>query len=128
MVSALIQRSYPYLIVSYFLTEEAIELCISEELFKEYYEVLNRKKFSKYPDFVQRSEMLLAQIESKASIFNPSNRLQLIKDPDDNRLLELCAESKAGFLITGNTRDFTMQRFKRTRIVSPAEYWGKYRP
>lgn len=47
-VSALIQRGYPYLIVNDLFIESKIQLCISDDMLKEYYEVLNRKRFANY--------------------------------------------------------------------------------
>jgi putative PIN family toxin of toxin-antitoxin system len=128
LVSALIQRNYPYLVVNHFIKEGKFQLCTSEDLFLEYYEVLNRKKFSKYPDFVNKAETLLTYIATKSTMYTPKKRLQIIGDVDDNKFLELSAECRAGFLITGNTNDFTMQYYKRTQIVTPKEYWEKYCP
>jgi len=54
--------------------------------------------------------------------------LAIISDKDDNKLLELAEESKADFLITGNTNDFTIKTFRNTRIVTPKEYWDHYKP
>jgi predicted nucleic acid-binding protein len=39
----------------------------------------------------------------------------------------LAVESKADYIITGNTKDFTMTEFQGTRIVTPKEYWDLYR-
>jgi len=114
-VSALIQKSYPYLIVNQIFTGNKIELCISEQLITEYYEVLKRKKFSKYPDFVFRSETILADIERKSTLFYPKSTVQIISDQADNRLLELADESKAHFLIIGNINDFTMHFIKQQK-------------
>lgn len=127
-VSALIQRSYPYLIISELLVEGRIELCISDALLEEYYAVLNRKKFAKYLDFLNKAEILTADIESKSIRFTPKKKLTIISDKDDNKLLELADECKADFLITGNTNDFTIKKYKRTKIVSPREYWENFRP
>lgn len=69
LISALIQRSYPYQIISKLFIDQKIELCISEPVMQEYYDVLNRKKFSKYPDFIVQAEKMLAMIESKALYF-----------------------------------------------------------
>ena len=123
LVSALIQRSYPYLIVTKVFQGSKIELCISRHLMAEYYEVLNRRKFAKYPDFIIRSEVLLADIERKATFFEPRITLQIIGDLADNRLLELAAESEADFLITGNTNDFTMTSYQKTKIILPKAYY-----
>jgi len=123
LVSALIQRNYPFFIVYNYVFENLVELCISSDLFEEYLEVLNRPKFRKYPDFINKAELIIAQIESKALKFEPVQRLSIIKDDADNRLLELAEASQADFLITGNTNDFTMSHFQRTKIVSPKDYW-----
>jgi hypothetical protein len=127
LVSALIQRGYPYFIVYNYVLENLVEICISEELFSEYLTVLNRPKFSKYPDFISKAEIILAQIESKATKFSPKIKIDIIKDYDDNRLLELASEAKADFIITGNSNDFTMIEYKGTRIVNPKDYWDNFR-
>jgi uncharacterized protein len=127
-VSGLIQRSYPYLIVNNLFIEGKFELCISDDLLQEYYLVFRRRKFHKYPDFTNRAETLIADIETKSKKFSPTNRLTIISDKDDNKLLELAGECKADFLITGNTNDFTIKKYKSTKIVTPKEYWEKYQP
>lgn len=128
LVSSLIQRSHPYLIVNKFLIEQKIELCVSDEVLAEYYEVLNRKKFAQYTDFLKNAEALLADIELNANKFQPKRKLRIIRDHSDNKFLELAETSKAHFLITGNTNDFTMQVYKRTKIVTPKIYLEKYCP
>ena len=127
LISALIQRSYPNFIVYYCVLENLVEVCTSDELVEEYLDVLNRPKFSKYPDFMNKAEFVLSQIESKAINFLPKERFEIISDKNDNRLLELASEANADFIITGNTNDFTMSYFKGTRIVSPKEYWDNFR-
>jgi len=42
-------------------------------------------------------------IETKAILFTPKIRLQLISDTDDNMVLELADECIADFVITGST-------------------------
>ena len=128
IVSSLIQRNYPYKIIYELFTHNKFMLCISEELMSEYYEVLSRPKFAKFPDFFGKAENLLADIETKATKFVPSVKFDLISDKDDNMILELADECKANFIITGNTNDFTFSEFKETKIVSPKEYWENYTP
>lgn len=125
LISALIQRSYPYLILDAVLFDVNFEICLSTELFEEYIEVLHRKKFSKYPDFISRAHLLLADLELRGKLYRPTTTVTLIKDDDDNMLLELAEESKADYLITGNTNDFSITAYKRTKILSPKEFWEK---
>jgi putative PIN family toxin of toxin-antitoxin system len=94
----------------------------------EYYEVLHRPKFSRFQDFLARSEHLLADIEIKSSKFIPSIKLDIISDKNDNKIIELADECNADFVITGNSTDFTFSEYKSTKIVSPAEYWEIYKP
>lgn len=128
IVSSLIQKNYPYLIVNDLFIEAKFHLCISDELLKEYYEVLAREKFAKFPDFFAKAESLLSNIETKAIKFIPTIKLDLISDKDDNMILELADESDTDFVITGNTNDFTFSSYKNTKIVTPKEYWEFYKP
>ncbi|WP_373497306.1 putative toxin-antitoxin system toxin component, PIN family [Aquiflexum sp.] len=123
IVSLLIQRSYPYKIIHDLFIDDKFLLCVSEELMLEYYEVISRPKFVRYTDFFGRAESLLADIETKAKKFEPRIKLDLISDKDDNMILELADECHADFIITGNTKDFTFPLYKKTKIVSPKEYW-----
>jgi uncharacterized protein len=126
LVSALIHHSYPYFIVVEIFSKDDIQLCLSDELFAEYYHVLKRKKFTKYPDFFTNSLALLVDIEKRAIKYSPTIHLEIIADLDDNKLLELVETCGADFLITGNTNDFTMVEYKGTKIVSPKKYWTEY--
>lgn len=128
LVSALIQRSYPFYIVDHLFAHEDIYLCLSDELFREYYAVLNRDKFARFSDFASNAQKLLADIDIRAVKYFPTERLSVISDADDNKLLELAQTCKADYLITGNTNDFTMPSYKGTRIVTPRQYWEEHRP
>jgi uncharacterized protein len=127
-VSALIHRGFSYHIVNDLFIEGKLDLCISDEVLQEYYLVLNRKKFSKFPDFVSKAEALLVDIETKSTKFFPTTKLTIISVKDDNKFLELTDKSKANYLITGNTNDFTIKKYKKTRILTPREYWEDFKP
>ncbi len=128
MVSALIQRSYPYRIIYDLFIDEKFQLCVSDELLAEYHEVLTRRKFSKFQDFFIRAEALLADIESKSVKYFPTIKLDLISDPDDNMVLELADDCSADFVITGNTTDFIFPTHRQAKIITPREYWENYQP
>lgn len=124
-VSALIQRNYPYYIVDKVLSKEDLQLCISKELLEEYFDVLNRKKFSKFPDFFNNAQILLASIEDIGKTYKPTVKLNILTDKGDNKILELAEISKADYIITGNTTDFTISHYKRTIIVTPKQFWER---
>jgi uncharacterized protein len=125
IVSALIQKSYPFLIIDDLFLNDLIEVCISEEVLEEYLAVLHRKKFLKYPEFVVKAESFLISLEYMAIKFQPKSQLTILKDSGDDKFLELSKECHADYLITGNTTDFTMKRFGKTKIVNPKEFWER---
>ena len=123
LVSALIQRNYPHFVVDSILADKNLWLCISDNLFAEYLNVLGREKFSRFPDFYARAQTLLADIESLSLKFKPTQIVDIIRDEADNRLLELAETCGADYLITGNTSDFTMVDYKGTGIISPKDFF-----
>jgi len=54
------------------------------------------------------ANIVLKDIHDHAIFFHPKQKINVMSDPDDNMLVELASESKADYLITGNTNDFTM--------------------
>jgi putative PIN family toxin of toxin-antitoxin system len=128
LVSALIQRGYPYRIIYDLFIADKIQVCVSPPLMAEYRDVLKRPKFERFRGFTSMAEIILADIDAKSWRYYPAVTVDLISDKDDNKILELADECSADFIITGNTTDFTFPRYKLTGIVTPAEYWERYRP
>jgi putative PIN family toxin of toxin-antitoxin system len=128
IVSALIQKNYPFLIIDQLFLENKIKICLSRELMQEYFDVLSRPKFQKFPDFVNNAELILTEIGIRAETFQPKIKLEILSDKNDNKILELADESNADFIITGNTNDFTISNYKKTKILTPREYWENFRP
>jgi putative PIN family toxin of toxin-antitoxin system len=127
IVSALIQKNFPYFILHELYIDRKIQLCISDDLLAEYFEVLKRDKFNRFPNFMQTADWVLKDIQQHATMHYPQQKLEVIKDKDDNMLLELAVDCNADYLVTGNTNDFTMSVYEKTKIVSPKDYWELYR-
>ena len=126
IVSSLIQKNYPYLIVEHCIEGNAT-ICVSSPILKEYIEVIGRPKFARFPDFKTNADFLIARLNEMAETFEQKNIVDIISDEPDNRFLELAQISKADFIITGNTNDFTMNSYEKTKIVTPKEYWEEHK-
>jgi hypothetical protein len=126
IVSSLIQKNYPYLIVDHCIEGNAI-ICLSNPMLQEYLEVLGRPKFARFADFKTNADFLIARLSEMSETYEPTTKLKIIEDEPDNRLLELAQISKAVFIITGNTNDFIMEKYKGTKIVTPKEYWEEHK-
>ena len=126
VVASLISNGIPFKIINELAFENKVTVCISGPIFEEYVEVLSRPKFSVFKDFKSRAETFITKIQEVAVKFSPDIKLNVISDEADNRFLELSVYAKADYLITGNTNDFTENKYKNVDIVTPREYWEKY--
>jgi putative PIN family toxin of toxin-antitoxin system len=104
------------------IDDDSIQICLSASVFEEYFEVLARPKFQKSPIFVENANLVLRFIKNHALNFEPKQKVELLRDKSDNKFLELALESKADFLITGNTQDFKIASFRNTKIMAPKEF------
>jgi len=123
IISSLLGKSYPYKIVFEVILDKKALIFLSSEILKEYKDVVSRKKFHKSPGFIQESIELIQKIERVSTVVTPALNLDLLKDSDDNRFLELALTIQVDYLITGNSKDFPFGKIENTQIVSPQKYW-----
>ncbi len=123
LVSALISKGFPSKILEEIINRPKINLCLSGPVIKEYQTVLSRPKFSKFPAFVENASIVLLHLQNRSLVFVPKVSVDILSDKSDNKFLELCLESKADYLVTGNSQDFTIKKFKNTAIVSPKDFF-----
>ena len=94
-----------------------LQIAVSAAILEEYEGVLLRPKFGIAPRQVGRSLRLLRKA---ARVVRPRHRLEVTRDPDDNRFLECAEASKADYLVTGNKRHFPKQ-WRQTQVVNARE-------
>ena len=51
-----------------------------------------------------------------------SSRIELCRDPKDNKFLELAADGQADYLITGDQDLLVLHPFQATQIFTPAQF------
>jgi uncharacterized protein len=105
-------------------TQGYIRLFLSEEILKEYEEVLMRPKFGFSSRLVKR---FLRKLQAKGKVVRPKTTVKILKDPADNKFLECALSGRAKYLVTGNTRHFPFRDFQGIKIVSPREFWEAYK-
>jgi len=116
LVSALLKpEDIPAAIVMLALSRK-VELCVSDDIFAEYDEVVRRPRFNLPADAI---EGVLRSIRKLGHWVEPSVRVEGI-DPDDNIFLECALAAKADYLVTGNQRHFP-DRWKKTKVISARE-------
>jgi putative PIN family toxin of toxin-antitoxin system len=106
------------------LKDGRFELCYSTEVLREYVEVLAREEFG----FEKRDvDGFVDLVERDGALVYPSP-LAPLKDPSDTKFLELAVAAGAGYLVTGNLKDFPRSPHRGVKIAGPGDFlkkaWG----
>jgi putative PIN family toxin of toxin-antitoxin system len=95
-----------------------VTLCVSQPILVEYEGVLLRPKLRLDPE---RVRWLLDLARLEGVFITPTRTLKESPDEADNRFLECAAAAGAGYLVTGNIKDFP-QKFETTKILTPRQF------
>lgn len=90
---------------------------VSKEILAEYKNVLIRPRLRLS---LPRIEEFIGWTQSRAKLVNPSMRIEVTPDPDDNIFLECADEARADYLVTGNKRHYP-QFWKAAKIINARE-------
>ncbi|MGK7389400.1 MAG: putative toxin-antitoxin system toxin component, PIN family [Candidatus Cyclobacteriaceae bacterium M2_1C_046] len=103
------------------LSNQNIQIIISNELIDEIEDVTNRPKLRKYfpKDKIEEFINLLRIISLQHSIKVIET---ICRDPKDDFLLALSKETKADYLVTGDNDLLSIEKFGKTRIVAANEF------
>ena len=121
LVSALLKaHSNPALILSLAI-ERKVQLCLSDDIFSEYKEVLAYGKFKNLDQ--NNVKALLNKLKEDALLFIPRAPVNIIKNHQaDNKFLECALAAEADFVITGNRKHFNFKTFHHIQILTPTEF------
>lgn len=117
IISALIFGGNSKIIIEKLLKREFIAFT-SIQLVSELVETLLIKF-----DFTR--EMILkldALIASNFAVVYPTKRINVARDVDDNRVLEVAVTSNSKYIITGDKDLLVIKRYKNIDIISPKEF------
>ena len=94
---------------------------ISDEIVREYRDVMLRPKFTKYKEsLVQIIEHVC--INSHWISYTPARSDFHLPDPFDQMYLDLAIEIKADYIVTGNAKDYPDFKYNNTVIISPGKF------
>jgi uncharacterized protein len=55
-----------------------------------------------------------------------TTRLNVVSDPEDNKILESALAASAKYLVTSDKHLLTLQEYNAIKIVLPAQFWSIY--
>ena len=116
--SALSTKGLPATCVRHFIQHSRI--VFSDETFEEFHSRLWRPKFDSYISREKRQSILL-DFSNIAEWVEISGELNLCRDPDDNKFLEVAVKANATMLVSGD-RDLTdLKRIEDIPIYTPSQ-------
>jgi len=93
----------------------------SNDTFSELSETLIRSKFDKYLSVEKRLQAISA-FEKRSQLIQVNVKIDLCRDPKDNKFLELASESAAACIITWDKDLLVLNPFEGIPILTPAEF------
>ncbi len=95
-------------------------LLLSKGILDELLTVLSTK-FSRDKEEISRVAVILSEI---AEWVVPSEKIKLLNDDPDNRILECAVSGNADVIVTGDKQLLRLRGYEKTKIISLKEYLG----
>lgn len=124
IISALLIKSSS----SRFAYEKVIskgKILVSLSTLEELIEVLCRKKFSKYISLSDRN-IFISEFSLLTEIIEVNQKLNVCRDPKDNKFLELAISGNADCVVTKDKDLLVLDPFRKISILSPDDFLKKY--
>ncbi len=76
-----------------------------------------------HPEYEREINDLLSQINPVVN----RRQINIVSDPEDNKILESAVEAQAEFLVTKDNDLLSLGEFQNVKIITPSEFWVKYK-
>lgn len=98
-----------------------IKILFSEDMLKEFFEVVSRPKFKKIFSEKRIKELVILMRKFEETI-QIKERINICRDPKDNLILETAVSGKADLIITGDDDLLSLSPFRNIRIITPDKF------
>jgi len=102
---------------------ELIEGVISEKISEEVIGVLSEKFFLSQ-DRLDKIEKILRR---DFLYVLPTKRFNIVRDPDDNKIIETAIEGECEYIITGDKDLLVLKKYERVKIITAREFLSKFK-
>lgn len=100
-----------------------VRLLVSRPILEEYGDVLRRPKFGFAPERVAE---FLERVRTSAVLVEPRVRINVCRDPDDNKFLACALAGHGDAVVTGNKRHFPPREFRGIPILNASEFLARF--
>jgi putative PIN family toxin of toxin-antitoxin system len=101
------------------------EIVTSPALLDELRRVLS---YPKLQAAIGDADKLIELLAIAAIVVTPTETVELVRDPDDDRLIEAALAARADVIVTGDQDLLTLGRVDEIRILTPREFLSTLQP
>ena len=102
------------------LTHPKVEVFVCQKLLWEVKMVIQKPKLLKY--ISQDRQKMLLELMQACQYVNILEQISILRDPNDDYLLDLAAIADADFLVTGDNDLLVLKNYQHTNIISFASF------
>ena len=113
----------PRILLNMLLNNEVMSF-VSDEIVAEYQEIFDRM-LQEYK--LQDNGITLSQIINKCTLVAPSRKIDVCRDPDDNKFLECAAEARCIYIVSGDKDLLSICQFEDIEIITVSEFFDRYK-
>jgi putative PIN family toxin of toxin-antitoxin system len=99
-------------------------IVLSPEIVKDILDVINRPELHRrFPEMADlpRMDLVLSRLE-EAEVVEPRERLDVCRDPNDNKFFECAIAARADYIVSEDKDLLVVAEYKGIRTVSAAEF------
>ncbi len=74
------------------------------------------------PDYERELDRFFARVNEVVN----HHEISVVRDPEDNKILESAVEAEADYLITSDNDLLRLESYDKVSIVNPSEFWANY--
>ena len=97
---------------------DKIKAVTSNILLAELEDVITKK----FPNLAFEFELLNKKIRKNFQIVKPKEHLKVVRDEDDNKVLEAAIEGKCQYIVTGDKDLLELDSFRGIKILTPEQF------
>ncbi|QQS22491.1 putative toxin-antitoxin system toxin component, PIN family [bacterium] len=75
------------------------------------------------PEYEKEIADLLTQINQVVN----RRQINIVRDPEDNKILESAVEARAEYLVTRDNDLLSLEEYEGVQIVNPSQFWVRYK-
>ena len=96
-----------------------IDAYASSEILEEYTDTVEYLK-EKFPG--KKPKIPLIEIEAKCNVIEVYSKVDICRDPDDNKFIECAIDSKCYYIVSGDKDLLTVEKYNDIEIVTVSDF------